>query len=561
MRAILLLLALLACGQAEARMAQANGGRPAVGTPLVQPLTSVSLRSSSAGWPTITRVTAGGTFRQAYEIAATGTVRAIQVCYLNDSSTGATEADGVSSMAGVTASIEYGPTSNAAWDIQTTPKLQRFTWNLGSPSIPALSVVGGLICSDMYWHDFIPGQYVYIRTYAPPGVQYATYQGINASLDEYSNNGGFIVINNAITGNGVTTVFNGSTTQVTSVGSPALNVNLPLRANSLSLAFGSSLIVDDGAGNWVNSTGTQLVSGTQNYTDGTFSLTYSPAPSNGASIVAYGLSLGSSTAPDDTLVAHPPTFFFHGGSSFIPTAIPALAPAMILGFVAVEAPTQHTGCGVGDSIMSAIGNGNENKTYFEYMGNGLAWVRVGQGGERAFDWAQLDFRKRRMNMLIQVGCSRVLTGYGSNDITQGFSFTDIQTNLLAVWASLAAVLPHGFADITQATITPYTDLSNVPIDNALYGPGTVASGSPSMRNAVNNWICSMVGQPNGPAAVLDVNLAMELNPNSCTGAGDGKWFSLTYTSDGRHETNLAQKTILPARFSPTGTNPAAVFAP
>jgi len=65
----------------------------------------------------------------------------------------------------------------------------------------------------------------------------------------------------------------------------------------------------------------------------------------------------------------------------------------------------------------------------------------------------------------------------------------------------------------------------------------------------------------GPAAVLDVNLAMELNPNSCTGAGDGKWFSLTYTSDGRHETNLAQKTILPARFSPTGTNPAAVFAP
>lgn len=557
-RTLLILLAWLACGPAEARVAVANRGRPAVGTPLVQGLTSVSLRSSSPTWVTVPRITAGGTSRQYYEVSANGPVRAIQVCYFNASSTGATEADGVSSMAGVTAAIEYGPTANAPFDVQATPTLQGFTWNLGSPSIPALNVAGGLICSDMFWHTFVAGQGIYIRTYSPPGTPVATYQGINANLDEYTNNGGFIVINNALTGDGVTTTFNGSITQATSVGLPALNVNLPLRANTLNLAVGASIISDDGAGNWVNTTGTLLTSGTVNYTTGAISVTYNVAPGNGATFLAYGLSLGSSTAPDDTLVPHPPTFFFRGGSSFIPTAIPTLAPAMILGFVAAEAPASHTLCLNGDSIMSSIGN-SEAKAYPEYMSNSLGIVRVGQGGERAADWADINFRKRRMNMLVAAHCTRVLTGYGSNDITQGFAFATIQANLLATWASLAAVLPNGFADITQATITPFTDLSNVPINDTLYGPGTVASGTPSTRNAVNNWICSQVGVTIG--AILDVNSVLENSPNSCTGAGDGKWKLLTYTSDGRHETNLTQKTILPAQFSPTGVAPAPVFAP
>lgn len=560
MRAFLLLLAVLVCGHAEARMSQNRTGRVAIGTPPVQNLTSVSLRTSSPIWVTIPRITAGGTFRLAYEIAATGTVRALQVCYANVASTGGTETDGPSSMAGLTASIEYNTSANAPFDVQATPNIQGFTFNLGSRPIPALDVVGGLICSDPYWHDFTPGQYVYIRTYAPPGVAYATYQGLTGLNFEYTNSGGFIVINSVLAGDGVTTVFNGSITTATSVGNPGLAVVLPLRANTLNIAIGNAIISDDGAGNWVNSVGTTLTSGTVNYTTGAISLTFNVAPANLASFVEYGLSLGSSTAPDDTLTPHPPTFFTRAGSSFIPTGVPVVGPAMILGYVDATAPTQHTLCDSGDSIMSSIGNSVENKTYPEYMGNGLGIVRVGQGGERAFDWAQIDFRKRRMNMLIAAHCTKMLTGYGHNDVTQLFTLPQIQANLLAVWASLAAVLPNGFADITQTMITPFTDLSNVPINNSTYGPGTVVSGTPSVRNALNNWICSQVGVTIG--AVLDLNLVVELTPASCAGAGDGKWKNLAgMTADGRHMNNTTQKVTIPAMFSPTGTAPAAVFAP
>lgn len=556
-----LLTFMVVCGHAEARMSINNSGRQAIPTPPVQAMTSVALRSSSPTWVTIPRITAGGTTRQYYEISANGRVRAIKVCYENLASTGTTETDGPSSMAGVTSSIEFGPLPNGPFDLQPALKPVSFTFNLGHREISALNVGGELICSDLLWKNFIAGQPIYIRTDMPPGFPYATYQGIGASFDEYTNNGGFIVINTGIVGNGSQTVFNGAITQATSLGNSALNVNLPLRANTLNIAIGSSIISDDGNGNWVNSTGSQLISGSVDYNTGAISLTFNTPPGNGATFLAYGLSLGNFTAPDDTLTVHPPTFFFHGGSSFIPTAIPALAPVMILGYVdALDSPS-HTLCLNGDSIMSGIGN-TEPKAYPEYMSHLLGIVRVGQGGERAFDWAQLDFRKRRMNMLMYVGCTRVLTGYGSNDITQLFALEDIKTNLLAVWASLAAVLPNGYADITQATITPFTTLSNVPINDALYGPGTVASGNPSVRNALNAWICSMVGQPNGPARILDVNLAMENSPNSCSGAGNGQWANLNLTTDGRHESHLAQAIVLPAMFNPIdGTNPNVVFAP
>lgn len=454
-------------------------------------------------------------------------------------------------MAGLTSSIEYNTSSPPPFDVQATPKIQGFTFNLGSRPIPALDVAGGLICSDPYWHDFTPGQWIEIRTYAPPGVAYATYQGLLGGNFEYTNSGGFIVINTVLAGDGVTTVFNGSITQATSVGNPALAVNLPLRANTLNIAVGSSIISDDGAGNWVNSTGTALTAGTVNYATGAISLTFNVAPSNAATFLEYGLSLGSSTAPDDTLTPHPPTFFTRAGSSFIPTGVPTVGPAMILGYVDASAPTQHTLCDSGDSISSSIGN-TENKNYAEYMSNSLGIVRVGQGGERAADWAALEGRKRRMNMLIAAHCTKMLTAYGHNDVTQLYTLSQIQANLLAVWASLAAIMPNGFADITQTTITPYTDLSNVPIN-----PAWLVT-----RNQLNAWICSMIGQPNGPGALLDLNLVVELTPASCAGAGDGKWANLAgMSADGRHMNHTTQAVTIPARFSPTGTNPHAIFAP
>lgn len=561
----LILAVLLACGQAEARMAQNSSGRPAVGTPPVQQLSSVSLRTSSPIWVTVGRVTAGGTFRLGYEISAPGTVRAIVVCYANVASTGIAETDGPSSMAGLTSSIEYNTSSPTPFDVQVVPKQQAFTFNLGTRAIPALDVAGGLICSDPWWHDFTPGQWFEIRTYAPPGFPYATYQGLLGANFEYTNSGGFIVINTVTTGDGVSTVYNGAITQATSLGNPALTVNLPLRANTLSMAIGTGVIQDDGAGHWVNSVGTLLDSNgvnTIDYDTGAFTVTTLVPLPNGTSFVEYGLSLGNSIAPDDTMTPHPPTFFSRAGSSFIATAIPTVGPAMILGYVDAGATVADTLCDGGDSISSSIGN-TENKNYAEYsVNNRIGIVRVGQGGERAADWAQFEGRKRRMNMLIAAHCTRMLTGYGHNDVTQLYTLDQIETNLLATWASLAAIMPHGYADITQTTITPYTDLANNPINNSTYGPDTVESGHPSIRNALNFWICGKRGQPDGPGQILDLARAVELNPDSCGGAGDGKWIDRPgMTADGRHMNHNTQAVVIPAMFGPNGSSPAPVFLP
>lgn len=556
-RLLLCAVALLACGPSLARTAFNPDGRIAVGTPAVQATQSVALRSTYPANLAPANITVGGTYRQYYEIASTGLVRNIQVCYQNIQSTGTTEADGPGPMTGLTSSLEVGPTANGPFTLSAIKSDTGFTFNKGTRLLPNLAVAGGEVCSDKLWVTpaLVSGQGFYIKTYVPPGHSYAAYQGLNSSLTEFANNGSFVAAVTGLTGDGVTTVFNGTIDAAHTTGAAALNIVLPLRPNMIQVVAGTIIAVDDGAGNM---TGAGLTSGTLNYNTGVFSLTFPVAPPNGTAFVANGISRDGFTAPDDTLVTLPATFMSSGYGGWLPTIIPTVGPVAILGAVGAESPAQHTLCGVGDSINSAIGNNIENKTYYEYMGNGLGVIRIGQGGERASDFAQNAFRFRRMNT-ITGRCTRVLVNYGSNDITQFHALATIQADLLATWAALAAVLPNGFQDITQAYITPYTDGVNVPINNALYGPGTVAGGTPSVRNSVNAWICTQIGVTIG--ATLDVNAALENSPNSCTGAGDGTWKSLTYTLDGRHVSNLGQKTILPAMFSPTGTNPAAVFAP
>jgi len=553
--AILMAATLLAPAHlALARVSFNSQSTPPYVTPAVQGTQSVSVRSSYPGNPVQFNVTAGGTFRQYYEIAATGQVQNIQVCYQNISSANNNEADGPSSMAGVTSSLEVRAPIPGPFTLPGTTGLIPFTFNGGISGTPGLSVDGGNICSDKIWTTMQPGQGFYIRTFVPPGRVYqASYQGATNAQREYSNNGVFQNAMPGLTGNGVQTVFAG-----TIDGTISANIVLPLRAGNVQIVSGAAVSAqDDGAGGF---TGTGIASGTINYATGAFNLTLAAPLANGATFAVQGLSRGDVTAPDDTRIVAPADFSTAGYLGW-QTTIATVAPVAIIGAVDASAPAQHTLCLVGDSILAGIGNNVEQKTYAEYMSYSLGVLRISQGGDRASYFAQDANNFRRYKMIPPGRCSRVLVDYGSNDITNFVALADIKTALLTVWAKLATVLPNGFHDITQQYITPYTTSAsvNVPVNDGLYGPGTVASGTPSVRNALNAWICTQVGVTIG--ATLDVNAALEAAPGSCAGAGSGTWFSLSYTLDGRHWSSAAQKTVVPAMFSPTGTNPAPVFAP
>lgn len=563
-RILLCTVSLLACDPASARSAFFPDGRPAVGTPPVQAAQAVALRSTYPANLAPANITVGGTYRQFYDVAATGPVWWLSVCYQNVQSTGTSEADGPGPMTGLTSSLEVGPVASGQFALAAIKGDRAFTFNKGSRGLPNIGVAGEEVWSDKLWltTPLQPGQGIYIKTNAPTGHSYAAYQGLNGSLTEYANNGSFIAAVTGLLGDGSTTTLSGTIDTAHTTGAAGTNIVLPLRPNMIQVVAGSVTAADDGAGNM---TGTGIVSGTLNYTTGAFSLTFAVAPPLNTAFVANGISAANITPPDDTLVPQPSGFHSAGYGGWLPTVIPTVAPCGIIGGVDASSPAQHTLILIGDSILSAIGNNVENKTYAEYMSNSLGVIRLGQGGDRAHDFATTAGSFRRMITFAAVAGpgARVLTNYGSNDITQFQPLATIKTDLLAVWAKLAAGLPNGYADITQATITPYTTsaASNVPVNDALYGPGTVAGGTPSVRNAVNAWICSMVGQPGGPGHMLDVNLALEAHPDSCNGAGDGTWANLNLTLDGRHTSTLGQRTILPAMFSPTGTNPHAVFAP
>jgi hypothetical protein len=557
-RFILAALALaLAVAPARAQTHDSQGRPIFVPAPARTGLAGVSIRSTYPHNQNLIPNTAGGTFRAYYQIAATGTVYSISVCYQNISSTGATEQDGLGSLAGVTASLELSATPGATAPFTPAQAINpptQFTF-LGVQTLPGVVRAGGYLCSDELPVQMNPGQAYYVRSFIPNGVPYAAYQGLVSQNIELANNGSYNAIITGLTANGVQTVFNFTISTATTTGNPGTNIVLPLRAGTTHIAVGPASIFDDGAGN-LTAAG---VTGTLNYTTGVGQVTFTTPPANGTGFVASGLSRGGTTPADETMVS--PGFAGQAAQyvSLITTLLPTFAPSMILGRVVATAPPQHTLCLFGDSIISGIGNATEDVAYPEYMSLSLGVLRFGQGSERAMDFDVYATSFRRMKAMLG-HCDKVLTNYGHNDINVPRTLLQIQTDLLAVWSQLAATLPHGYQDITQAALSPYTTSSavNTPI-NTNWNGATVAGGSPSMRNAVNNWMCMMT-QALG-MGFLDVNVALEANPATCAGAGDGTWASLTYTSDGRHYSNAGQKTRLPAVFGPNGSNPAPVFAP
>jgi hypothetical protein len=518
--------------------------------PALQPLKSVAIRSSYPHNAAVPTITSGGTFRQYFQIASQGTVWGLSVCYQSISNNIATQIDGTetngpNSLANATSSIEIGGNVSVPFNLSASNTLLPVYFS-GSRNIPALSVAGGEVCSDKLNVQLAPGQGIYIRTYVPPGQTYASSQGLNGNLKEYANSGEFLTIITTMVGDGTTTTFNNTISSTTTASPAGNNIVGALRPGTITIQGNAFIATDDGNGNL---TGTTVSSGTINYTTGAFTVTWTSAPTNGQTFTVAGVSRAGTNAPDDTLTPLPSGFVTNGYTGWNPGLITTLAPVAILGYVDQKAATQHTLCIVGDSIVSGVGNNVEDMTYAEYMSHNLGIIRIGQGGEDAATFAVNNFRRF---VTITNRCDKILTDYGSNDVTHGYTLAQAEANLLSVWSQLAAILPGGYAAITQQTITPYTisATNNTPISTAWL----------TERNALNAWICTQVGVTIG--AILDTSTILEATPGSCTGTGSGTWANLAYTLDGRHQTNLAQATVMPGVYAPvTGSAPAAVFSP
>lgn len=512
-------------------------------------LKPIAIRSTYAMNAVATQVTIPGTFRQYYQVSARGPVTSISVCYLNAVNVSNTEAAGPNTLT-ISSSLELWLSTTVApfAYTQSGTTLLQFTFR---GAATASLIPSALTCSDELAINLASNQSFYIRTYtsAAGSGTFPNIQGLNGTLQETSNNGSFSTTQSAV-GTGAQTSFSGTLS--------GLNITLPIVAGTLRMSGSIPVATDNGSGVLA---GTGISSGTINYTTGAWTLVFTVAPANGAVFIATGLGNAGATPGDETMTASPSDFSTPSfNAATVPAYLPSYGPNMILGRIAKTIPQQHSVCLIGDSIISGVGN-SDGAAYPEYSGNQtIGFIRGGQPSETAASFAAVASSFRRMKMLTD-HCDRVYGNYGTNDINAGSSVAAIEANLLTIWSKLAAILPHGYKDITWSTILPRTvsNASQAPLSAPFYGSGSVASGNPSVRNALNAWICSQVGITIG--AILDINTLVEGLSASCTGNGDGTWKSLTYTADGTHFSSTAQKTVIPAQFGSTGLTPAPVFLP
>ena len=486
------------------------------------------------------------------QLSARSAASAVRICWANFGGVAGayvTEGDNGNTLV-VSGSVEVNPTQAiGTWNP---------TSNSGAILIPVFfngqrtTTIGpsGAACSDPLVYPFSAGQNIYIRTFysANGSGSFPVLRGSSglANFTESINNGYFAGIK-----------ISTSTTPTTSISGTTISSNgfaLPLIPGSLAF-YGGSLtgyVYDNGSGALVAGNG--VTAGTVNYTSGavTMTLTNAAAP-NAISLLGYG-SYGAGV--DDTLNVAPTTY-----TTATPTS-GLYGPSLILGLLPSTSSIAPAGlCAYGDSIVFGSGNATEiGQSWVTYSSSQIGVYRAGQPSETAAAFAQGNYSRRRFSLVARQ-CSRVLENYGTNDdFSVNFNLSQFQTAKLAIWAELAAIMPHGYKDIYPVSILPRTvsAASQTPL-NSNFGPGTVASGTPSLRNAENAWMCSQVSVL-GLGGFIDTASAIEGNAASCTGAGDGTWKNLNLTLDGTHPNYLGNMTIAGA-IGYGGTNPSQAFAP
>ena len=489
------------------------------------------------------------TYRMYDVLQAKGPITQIVACYGNFAGVGAgitTEAD-ASAPLPITAAIE----------IHKTQKTGTWNVNLGASSVDRVPLYfnggravtiapGATVCSDPLFYPLAAQQAVYWLTYAgAAAAQPVPFLRSLAVYGESTNNGFFV-------GQPLGSSSTASTTISGTFAGTSQVVTFPLMGGTLKL-YGPSLgatYTDDGSGNFSGGSGATSISGSINLSTGsyTFTLGTAAAPS---SFTVLGYGSASVSPPDETL-------------TFAPTDSNAGQSQGLYGPMAVYGATVSTPFGLcvyGDSKLQGSGNGtDQGSSWIDYgIGASIGRVKIAQPSETAATAAQPVYLRRRA-ALLRYGCDRVVENYATNDfVVSGMTLATLQANKLALWTRLAATLPHGFRDIYVDAVTPRTAsaASQTPY-SSLYGPATVASGTPSLKNAYNAWLCTQVGVTIG--GVVDLNAAVEGFPATCAGAGDGTWKALNLTFDGTHESATGYQAES-AMFGVGGTAPSPLFTP
>lgn len=514
----------------------------------VNPRAGMVLQSTNRWWHTLS-VRPGalpGRMRIRYQGFGAGTA-------------GNTEADGIAPIT-ITASVEFNlaqvsnglsvPYAESASGTQ----IIRATFNGGQPSV-TMPVGSAVVETDDIVLPFGQITGFYSRTYVesnsvngegsyyiPIGYETDTTKYEGASWGDYQVT--------FLTGNGSTSAYSG----VPAGCGPCHPYGVSINGTGIGTS-GANLTLND-LGNGLFPVSGNIASGSSvTYSTGAIAINFvaPPASATVSQVKEYLVSGGT----DSTMVSNPTDMHSY-------TYWSGYGPSAIVGTLVPEANVTHKAILiVGDSIDNGTGNNPTiSNGYVEAcVGQTVGIIKISQPNEAMSLFCQTQYNYRRMKM-IRGEFDQVICGHSTNDLGgEGQTLAQLKTSFAAVNALLRPYLANGANAIWWRTMLPRTlsSSSQTPFGSSSpnYGPGTVASGSPSVRNAWNAWLFAQAAA-GVIGGVLDIAAAVELNPASATGAGSGQWANLNMTFDGTHPNNVGVAAIA-AMFGVNGTNPSPAF--
>ncbi len=192
---------------------------------------------------------------------------------------------------------------------------------------------------------------------------------------------------------------------------------------------------------------------------------------------------------------------------------------------------------LGDSISAGAGgntwmNGFIQRAFGGDYGKSVPHAFAGASGETIANW--IDQTKTIYRLSILRGCTSALVQLGINDVGNSRTATQMQNDLLTLYARLRSL---GIRRIYQTTITPRTTSTD--------SWATVGNQTPHANEAarvtVNNWIRANTAGIEGFFEIADI---VESARDS------GRW-KAGYTADGLHP-NDATHTLMAAGISTAG---------
>ena len=184
---------------------------------------------------------------------------------------------------------------------------------------------------------------------------------------------------------------------------------------------------------------------------------------------------------------------------------------------------------IGDSIAAGSGgntwmNGFIQRAFGGNYGKSVPHAFAGASGETIANW--IDQTKTIYRLGILRGCTSALVQLGINDVSNSRTSTQIQNDLLTLYARLQTL---GINRIYQTTITP----RSTSTDSWATVNNQTAHANNAARVTVNNWIRANTAGITGYFEIADL----------VESARDSGLWKASYTADGVHPTDAVHTTM------------------